>query len=56
MPIATIRSKIPARAGIDRGRGTDLAETRHSPCTGGEAPHGKHQGAVAVGDAIRHDA
>ena len=31
-------------AGIDRGWGTDLAETRHPPCTGGEAPHGKRQG------------
>ena len=31
-------------AGVDRGWVTDLAETRHPPCTGGEAPHGKRQG------------
>ena len=43
--------------GIDRGWGTDLAKTRHPPCTGGEAPHGQASGgAVAVGDAIRDDA
>ena len=49
MDLAAGSWRRPTVAGIDRGRGTDLAETRHSPCTGGKAPHGKHQGAVAVG-------